>query len=195
MTRIYLAAIDVVPAAVVLIPVFLILHYTVYVRNRRKSILYCLFCLYLAAVFSLVGIPTVTYVRPDLNLNWIPFRGIVDDFKNSALNILLFVPLGFFLPVLWGRFRRMLPAALFGCGLSLMIELLQLLTYRATDVNDLITNVLGTGIGFLLARPIAERFSIVSRGSKEPYVLCALSFCVMFFFHPFLSPFIWDRIL
>lgn len=195
MIRIYLAAIDVVPAAIVLVPLFLFLHVTLYGRDIRKSILHCLFCLYLTAVFSLVGIPNVIYVRPQMNLNWIPFRGMVVDFKNGMLNILLFVPLGFFLAVLWGRFRSLLPVALFGCGLSLTIELLQLLTFRATDVNDLITNTFGTVMGFLLARPIAERFSPVGKGSKEPYALCALSFCIMFFLHPFLSPLIWDRLL
>lgn len=195
MIRIYLTLVDVIPAAVILVPMFLIFHFTVYVRDLRKSLLNGLFCLYLAAVFALVGIPNVTYIRPHLNLNLIPFRGIVDDFKNCLLNILLFVPFGFFLPVLWGRFRSLLPGVLFGCGLSLTIELLQLLTYRATDVNDLITNACGTAIGFLLARPIAARYPPTGRGRGEPYALCALSFCVMFFLHPFLSPMIWDRIL
>lgn len=195
MLRIYLAAVDVIPAATVLIPVFLILYRTTYGRDLRKSILHCLFCLYLAAVFALVGIPNVTYVRFDLNLNLIPFHGMVDDFKNSILNILLFVPLGFFLPVLWEPFKRVSPVILFGLGLSLTIELLQILTYRATDVNDLITNVSGTAMGFLLVKPIAGWYPPTDKGSGEAYALCALSFFVMFFLHPFLSPMIWDKIL
>ncbi len=195
MMRFYLAAVDVIPAALVIVPLFLVLHCTVYEQDFRKSILGCLFCLYLAAVFALVGIPNVTYVRFEVNLNLIPILGMAEDFTNSMLNILLFVPLGFFLPVLWGRFRTLRPAMLFGFGLSLMIELLQILTFRATDVNDLITNVLGTAIGFLIAKPIAARFLPAGKGSGEVYALCALSFGVMFFFHPFLSPMIWDRLL
>lgn len=195
MIRFYLAAVDVVPAALVLMPLFLILHCTAYHRSLRKSILYCLFCLYLSAVFSLVGIPNVRYFRPDVNWNLIPFAGLMGDLKNSLLNILLFVPLGIFLPVLWGRFRRLAPACFFGLGLSLTIELLQLLTYRATDVNDLMTNAAGTAAGFLLARPISRKHPEIGAGRAEPYALCALSFGVMFFLHPFLSPFLWDRIL
>ena len=93
------------------------------------------------------------------------------------------------------RFRRLLPGILFGCGLSLTIELLQILTYRATDVNDLITNVFGTAIGLLLVRPITGRYLPTGKTCAEVYALCGLSFGVMFFLHPFLSPMIWDKIL
>ena len=195
MIQIYLAAVDVVPAAIILVPLFLILYWTAYHRSVWKSSLYCLFCLYLSAVFSLVGIPNVTYFRPGLNLNLIPFLGIIEDLKNSLLNILLFVPLGFFLPVLWTRFRRFIPVFFFGFGLSLAVELLQMLTYRATDVNDLITNTLGTAIGYFIAKPLVARHSAVSNNGADSCRLCVLSFCVMFFLHPFLSPMIWDRIL
>lgn len=195
MIRIYLAMVDIVPAAVVLIPIFLILYGTVYRRNIRQSISYCMFCLYLSAVFSLVGIPNILYFRPDLNLNLIPFYGILEDLKNSLLNIALFVPLGCFLPFLWSRFRRPIPVVIFGFGLSLFIELLQLLTFRATDVNDLITNVLGTAIGYFSVKPFFMRFPENGKGSVEVYFLVMLSFSVMFFLHPVLSPMIWDRIL
>lgn len=195
MIRIYLAMVDIVPAAVVLIPIFLILYGTVYRRNVRQSISYCMFCLYLSAVFSLVGIPNILYFRPDLNLNLIPFCGILEDLKNSILNIALFLPLGCFLPILWCRFRQIVPTAFFGLGLSGMIELLQMLTYRATDVNDLITNVLGTIIGFFIVKPFLKRFPVNEKKSREVYFLVALSFSVMFFLHPVLSPMIWDRIL
>lgn len=195
MIRVFLAAVDLVPAAVVLIPLFLFLYLTVYKRNLRKSVLYCLFCLYLSAVFVLVGIPNVTYFRPGLKLNLVPFVGIVADLKNSILNVALFVPLGIFLPVLWERYRKLGSAILLGLGSSLSIELLQMLTYRATDVNDLITNVLGTVFGFWIAKPLADKLSPIAKGSGEVCSLWLLAFSVMFFLHPFLSPLIWDRIL
>ena len=195
MVRIYLAMVDIIPAAIVLIPLFLILYGTPYHRNIWKSTFYCLFCLYMSAVFSLVGIPNITYFRPDLNMNLIPFYGIINDLKNSLLNIALFVPLGCFLPILWSRFRKLVPVVFFGFGLSAMIELLQMLTYRATDVNDLITNALGTVIGFLIMKPGCKCFPEIGKGSRDVYFLVMLSFVVMFFLHPILSPMIWDRIL
>lgn len=197
MFRLYLTAVDIIPAAMVLLPLFGILYCTVYKHNFRKCMLNCLFCLYLAAVFSLVGIPNVTYFRPEvnLNLNLIPFLGIMEDLKNSVLNILLFVPLGVFLPVLWDQFRNPVRAVSFGLCLSVMIELLQMLTFRATDVNDLITNTLGTMLGYLLAKLLRPKIPAAETRNREVYLLTALSFLVMFFVHPFLSPMIWDRIL
>ena len=134
-------------------------------------------------------------LRPDLNLNLIPFCGILADLKNSILNIALFLPLGCFLPILWSRFRRPIPVVIFGFGFSVFIELLQMLTYRATDVNDLITNTAGTLLGFLLAKGLPPKISAEGEGRREALCLTALSFSVMFFIHPFLSPLIWDRIL
>ena len=195
MIRIYLAMVDIVPAAVVLIPIFLILYGTAYRRNIRQSVFCCLFCLYLSATFSLVGIPNILYFRPEINLNLIPFYGIVEDLKNSILNIALFVPLGCFLPVLWSRFRKFASVVFFGFGLSVFIEVLQMLTFRATDVNDLITNVLGTVIGFFIVKTFLKRFPESGTGSREVYILTGLSFAVMFFLHPILSPLIWDKIL
>lgn len=195
MIRIYLAMVDMIPAAAVLIPLFLILYATAYRLNIRQSVCSCLFCFYLSAVFSLVGIPNILYFRSDLNLNLIPFYGILTDLKNSILNIALFVPLGCFLPILWFRFRKLTPVIFFGFGLSLFIELLQMLTFRATDVNDLITNVLGTAIGYFIVKPFIKWFPESEKGRREAYVLTGLSFFVMFFLHPILSPLIWDRIL
>ncbi|MBO5324466.1 MAG: VanZ family protein [Oscillospiraceae bacterium] len=195
MFRVFLAVVDVIPAAVVLVPLFGIMYVTVYSRNLRNSVICCLFCLYLTAVFSLVGIPNVAYLQPGINLNLIPFVGMIEDFKNCILNVVLFVPLGVFLPVLGQRFRRAGSCAVFGFGLSLMIELLQMLTFRATDVNDLITNVFGTLLGFVLASPLVKKVPAAGKGAYEPYFLCALSFGVMYFIHPFLSPLMWDSLL
>ena len=179
----------------VLIPLFGILYLTAYDRNFKKCVLSCLFCLYLSAVFALVGIPNISYIRPEVNLNWIPFAGMLQDLKNCILNVALFIPLGFFLPLLCGRFRRLISSTAFGFGLSLVIEHLQMLTFRATDVNDMITNTIGTVLGFLLAKAAGRNCQSIGEDPKSIYRLCALSFGIMFFVHPFLSPLIWDRIL
>lgn len=195
MFRIFLAAADVVPAAVVLIPVFGMLYGCTSNFDLRKSVLYCLFCLYLSAVFSLVGIPNVTYCRPELNLNLVPFAGMFGDMKNSVLNVILFIPLGFFLPLLWRKYRRLRPGVIFAFGLSLAIELMQILTFRTTDVNDLITNTVGYLVGFLAVKPLVNKFTVEQTAVKDVYLLCLLTFGIMFFVHPFLSPLIWDSIL
>ena len=80
------------------------------------------------------------------------------DCKNSLLNVLLFVPLGFFLPLFWKKFSAFGYTLLFGFCTSLLIELLQIFTFRATDVNDLMTNTVGTVLGYLLARIVLKLF-------------------------------------
>lgn len=65
-------------------------------------------------------------------------------------NILMLVPFGFLAPLLWERLRglRVLPV---GLGLILAVELLQPLTGRSFDVDDILLNFLGVLIGALLA--------------------------------------------
>ena len=187
MGRILFILREVFCAAILLLPVFLVLNRRLF-RDGKKTAAYFLFACYLAAVYALVGLPNVTYVRLELKLNWIPFMGMIGDLKNSILNVALFLPLGMFLPVLWKKYRVMKRTVFFGFGLSLAIELLQILTLRATDVNDLITNTVGTALGFLLSRCVRSRGG---EQHRELYLLLAVTFGVMFFVHPFLSNLAW----
>lgn len=198
MYRFYLAAVDILPGALLLAPFYLVLH-KVYLRDTGKSILYYLFSCYLAVVYLLVGLPNVTYIRPEVHLNLIPIAGMIADWKNSILNILLFVPLGLALPILWRRFKNAGHTVCFGFAMSMCIELLQILTFRATDVNDLITNTCGTYLGFLCAKMLQRRFSNLSKlaqdKTSELGIVLAIVFPAMFFVYPFVSMAFWDFIL
>jgi hypothetical protein len=80
-----------------------------------------------------------------------------------VLNVLLFVPLGFFVRVLGGR--GILVAGLSGLGTSLIIEFTQLTgvwglypcAYRVFDVDDLLTNTIGALAGSLIALLVPRR--------------------------------------
>jgi len=196
MARILFALLEVFCGAVVLLPVYFLLNKVVF-HNGRKTALYFLFSCYLAAVWALVGLPNVTYVRLELNLNAVPFLGMIGDLKNSILNVLLFVPLGFLLPVLWEKYRTWKKTVLFGLGMSLVIEVLQIFTFRATDINDLITNVFGTFLGSALAGVLLNRVPGIRREERsgELVIVCGITFAVMFFAHPFLSGLMWKLIL
>lgn len=65
-------------------------------------------------------------------------------------NVLMLVPFGFLAPLLWERLRglRALPP---GLALILAIELLQPLTGRSFDVDDILLNFLGVLAGALLS--------------------------------------------
>lgn len=79
------------------------------------------------------------------------------------LNVLLFVPLGFFVRVLWGR--GIVIALAVGLGVSALVETTQLTgvwgiypcAYRVFDVDDLLTNTLGAVIGSMVALAVPRR--------------------------------------
>jgi glycopeptide antibiotics resistance protein len=96
---------------------------------------------------------------PEIAHNYVPFKTILpylrghptwrDALRNLLGNILLFLPLGFLLPLLYRRisWKSVLGIA---AALSLGIETLQL-TLRAGifDVDDLLLNALGALLGYL----------------------------------------------
>lgn len=76
--------------------------------------------------------------------------------RNNAYvveNVLLFIPYGFISPWAFQALRRILRCGVFGFLTSLGIELLQLATQRGYfQIDDILTNTLGTVIGYLLFR-------------------------------------------
>ena len=75
---------------------------------------------------------------------------VVDEIKTHILNVIMFMPLGFLLPCIWSVFRSVWKSGCTGFFMSLAIETSQLFCYRVTDKNDLITNTVGTVVGYII---------------------------------------------
>lgn len=195
MYRVFVMCLEAGIAAVILIPAFWVLNRFCF-RNSRRAVCYLALSLYLAAVDAVVGLPSLLYIRFDRNINLVPFAYMFSDYRNSLLNVLLFMPLGFFLPMLWKQFRSFLETALFGLCFSLAIEILQLFTRRATDINDLITNTVGTILGWCLGRLVLRLFPSIrpSWKTRDLAVVFGVSFAVMFLIQPFLAEAVWKLI-
>lgn len=192
MNRIVFALLEILAAVVFLLPV-----YWLRFRDPGKIAASCVFSFYLVAVWSLVGLPTILYARFDINLNLIPFAGMIADAKNCLLNVALFVPLGFLLPMFWEKYHMGRKTVLFGLGMSLVIELTQIFTLRATDVNDLITNVAGTALGWAMWAGLQRNAACFRRLEKSLRVgelpfLCGAVVAVMFIPQPFLAAALWE---
>lgn len=195
MYRIFAMCLEAGIAGIILIPLFILLDQCCF-RNSRRTAACLLFALYLAAVDAVVGLPSLLYIRIDRNTNLVPFAYMFSDYRNSLLNVLLFIPLGFFLTILWKRYRSFFRTVGFGFGFSLFIELSQLFTRRATDVNDLITNTSGAALGWCLGRAVLRLFPAIrpSWKTRELLVSVGTTFLVMFFVQPFLAELIWRLI-
>jgi glycopeptide antibiotics resistance protein len=84
-------------------------------------------------------------------------------FLQIVLNVVLFVPLGYFLRVI--LHRGVVVATVTGFGLSLLIELTQKTgdwhlyscAYRLFDVDDIVVNTLGATVGSLLSILVVRR--------------------------------------
>lgn len=179
---------DAAVSALILIPLFLWLDKR-YFHDRKRMTGYVLFAVYLSGMFAVVGLPDIRYVRFDPHYNMVPFLYMFSDLTNTVLNVVLFLPLGFFLPVFWERFLPFPRAVLFGFFTSALIESLQIFTYRATDINDLMTNTFGAFLGWVLARIALRLVPGWTPGHRirEVYVVCGAAFGVMFFLQPFLA--------
>lgn len=188
MSRVLAMCLDAAIAGIILIPLFVLLN-KFYYHSKIRCVFFTLFGLYLCGMYAVVGLPDIRYVRFDPNYNIIPFAYMFSDFTNSFLNILLFIPMGFFLPVFWDYYRKMHRTVLFGFFASFIIETLQIFTFRASDINDLLTNTTGTLIGWCCAKwVLSMKSGIVSGGNhRELFVICISSFVIMFFLQPYLA--------
>lgn len=157
------------------LPVWLLIRRPWKKRSAREWALGA-FVLYTAALLVLAlegeyGIPAqmadraVSRIKTGEGVNLVPFRTVfsfaehfdADLFGvNIVGNIVMFMPWGFGLVLLWKKNRRpwMVPA--FSLGLTLFIETCQLFIGRSVDVDDLILNFagscLGAGLYFLLRK-------------------------------------------
>ena len=189
MDRILITSKEVTAASIIFVPI-LFLYNKIFFHNIKKTAAYIFFSLYLAAICFLVGFPNIAGMRIVLSHNFIPLRGMLTDITNSYLNVLLFIPLGIFVPCLWPEYRSMMKTVGLGLMTSLGIEILQIFTFRATDINDVITNVAGTMIGYLIGKLIINRFPQLNwLGCKERelYLLYVTVGVVMFFSQPFIQ--------
>lgn len=171
-------------AGVALPGVLLFLYYTDRNRFKKKWFWAVLFVVYMNAMFCVVGIPSAQFVRWNPEINWIPLR----DFSSAnivgmGLNILMFIPFGAFLPIYFGRFWKMSTTVLAGAFMSFTIEVLQLFTFRLTDIDDLIMNTLGTllgyGIGAIIVHKQKER--LVDHDVMKPIGIIGICMLVVVF--------------
>ncbi len=148
-----------------------------------KELIRILFVLYILMVISVtlfpleIGVPHEKFTYRFLN--FIPLISIIGEInqigtayggdslfmikllmKNIGGNILMFMPLGIFMPLIWGKFKRLKNTIIIGLIVSISVEFLQFvelllgLGIRTVDIDDVICNVLGTLLGYFIYKLI-----------------------------------------
>ena len=146
------------PTIVIVVCILAIMRIAMLFKGERKKFVFheeifnLLFIVYLMVLFRLV----TSQDLPGGGTNLTPFREILrydygtnGFYKQVFGNILLFIPLGYFLTK-YCRIKRLGGIILTSLLSSLSIEVVQHFIGRSFDIDDVILNVAGGIIGFLI---------------------------------------------
>lgn len=129
-----------------------LLYFGYLMKTKKQTLIHLVvsmvFCYYLIGIFTMVGIHAFKTFSPRIVL--VPFADMISGPVDTILNIILFIPLGFFLPLLYKKYNRVNRIALTGFLFSISIEIVQMFGMGSTDINDLITNTVGTCLGYYI---------------------------------------------
>ena len=127
--------------------------------------IYLSFVLYFTLMPIITSLPFI-FNHPYTPMNLVPFIDVTfgrgDFARQIGLNIIMTIPFGFLMPLVKKGNTSLLKIVFYTFLLSLGIELLQPLINgtRSSDITDLITNVLGGIIGyiiFLIFKPLTTK--------------------------------------
>ena len=165
--------------------------------HRRTNFIHMIwvfiFLYYVYLVLETTGIGTIWEIGlyPGMKLqeeiNLIPFRDGIS--LSMILNVVMFMPLGFLLPLLWKEYQSLVRTAIIGFCFSCGIEFCQLFNRRVSDVDDLLMNTLGAILGWLIwivfSRIMHLKYGRRNQGfgEKEGAVYLALSLVGQFFLY------------
>lgn len=128
------------------------------INNNQKIVLYkelmmLIFAIYILCLFQVVTFQDDTYWASN---NFIPFQEILRYnitshlfWKNVIGNMLMFLPFGFFVSYYINVDKVHLPFMLV-LVTSLAIEIVQMMIGRVFDVDDIILNLIGGILGYLI---------------------------------------------
>lgn len=170
--------------------VLLILYVFIKGKVKGEKLIYiALFVIYLIFLINITIFPITViktndtrnifdnYFKQKAYYQFIPFKTILNVgnynfFRQVICNILLFMPLSFFIKIIFNKLSA-IKIILIGIFSSLIIELLQLLINLITnfpsyvcDIDDLILNSIGVVIGYMISLLFLKLKNIKKEGIK-----------------------------
>jgi len=183
MNRIFEYIFNGIPYMLCSVPFIVIIRVITFLIRKKKPqnwfhevglLLFVMFCV---GVASQTFIPKIEYgnttnfiINQNVfgEINLIPGKIFSDTYHEWILNhdsmyliinfignICLFLPIGFFISLLWEN-ESMKKTVLISFIMTLSIELLQLPQARGTDIDDLWINVLGAALGYFIYKILSK---------------------------------------
>lgn len=171
------------------VPALLLYFIALSKRGKQQTIAHILmsfvFCFYLVGILTMTGIWWLKSFSPRIVL--VPFVDMIRGPVDTVLNVLLFIPLGFFLPMLYKWYDRIGRAALTGLLLSFSVEFVQMFGCGSTDINDLITNTAGACIGYYIFKLLSKYVRNEWRETFQAAKICDCCEVLSFYIYSLLT--------
>ena len=130
-----------------------------------------IFGIYYAGVLHFTGAGTVFDIKlygfdfGNDQINILPFSQQIDIIV-YLLNFVLLMPCGFLLPLIAEKLESLGSIFCVSFLISMLIEISQLFNNRKTDIDDLILNIGGAVIGYVIYRLVVKAFPQISNKKK-----------------------------
>lgn len=190
---------EIISLMLVFLPGIILLIYKILKREEitiSHSIWTFILLFYIYLVFFITGSGTIWDIIDkgglelsiqSAKISLIPFSS--DGFFTYIMNIIMLMPLGFLVPYIWKNFRNIYKVTIIGFLFSLFIEISQIPTNRAVDIDDLIMNTIGAMLGYTIWKMIGKVFFRKNKEKRtkelsklEPIIYIILT-CTFHFFY------------
>lgn len=188
------------PMVVICILTLSSIRITYLIKNKQefvlyKEIFYLFFLMYILLLFQIVTFED-TNVEIDMN-NLIPFKEILRYklgsrlfFKNVIGNIVLFIPYGIFASM-YTKIEKPFHAICLVLFASVIVEVTQAMIGRVFDIDDILLNVIGGIIGFLIYSLVNKIGDSIPKVFRSNWFLNILSMLLVII----LLAYIWTVVL
>ena len=150
-------------------------------KKTLRAAIWALFLAYILLMIWLLFLRRTQWVYASYNA--VPLKTVLLYFRlmqsgsvfvraaivNLVGNVVMFIPLGLFLPALWPGLRRLGRFVLTVAAAIIAVELLQFLfRLGACDIDDLLLNLVGAALGFGVfhLRPVRRFLSQADTGEQ-----------------------------
>ena len=158
--------------ALIFIVIISVLYLPILLHLKKKGISIIrqlsyigLICSMFLIIFATILFVPITFHPETYILNIVPFNwvGNTESFQQIIVekvpNIMLFIPLGLFVPIVLKNKRKLYKTTLIGLSITFSVEFFQYFIGRSSDIDDIITNVLGAIIGYAIFKVLNNLFN------------------------------------